>query len=179
MCEDREMRRFVFGLLAACGGGGGDTPVDAPVSIDSPPNNPACLISSNYGDLGTKTGTTTLGPSTATIVLDPGPPRDSFFMKLTTGKGVFAAGLATGTFTIAGAELAQSTCGLCVNILADISTGGPSKFFFATGGTVTLTSHTPPIGTLSNVALHEVAVDGTPISGGCTTSISAMAFSAQ
>lgn len=171
--------RIVIVLLAACGGGGSGSPADAPVTVDSPPNNPACLVMASYGDLGTKMGTTSLGPSTATIVLDAGPPRDSFFMKLTTGKGVFAGGLATGTFTIAGAELMSSTCGLCVNILADIGNTGPGKFFFATGGTVTLTSHTPPAGTLANVTLHETDSMGNPVNGGCTTAISAMQFSAQ
>lgn len=165
--------RIVIVLLAACGGGGSDAPVDAPA------NDPACLVLASYGDLGTKVGTTTLGPSTATIVLDPGPPRDSFFLKLVTGNGAFANGLATGTFTIAGAELMSSSCGLCVNILADLGNMGPGKFYFATGGSVTLTSHTPPAGTLANVTLRETDANGNPITGGCTSAISAMQFSAQ
>lgn len=165
------MRWSCFVLVAACGGGGSDSP-DA--SIDA---NPTCLIAGNYGDLGAKTGTTTMGPSTLTIVLDPGPPRDSFFLKLTSGRGVFAGGLATGTFPITGSEASSSTCGVCVNLIADIVTGqGPSKFYFATAGSVTLTSHTPPVGTLSNVQLVEVSAGGLPVNSGCTGSISAMSF---
>lgn len=168
---------LILAGLAACSDGGSSAPADA-TSVDAPPNNAACLVMASYGDLGTKTGTTSLGPTTATIELDAGPPRDSFFLKLTDGMGVFAGGLATGTFTIAGAELSRNTCGLCVNILADIGMGGPAKFYFATAGSVTLTSHTPPAGTLTNVTLREVDVSGNP-TGTCTTAIGAMAFSAQ
>ena len=169
------MRRFII-LLAACGGGGSDGPMDAPMApIDSPPNQ-NCLVAASYGDAGVKTGTTSLGPTTATIVMDPGPPRDSFFIKLVAGKGVFAGGLANGTYTLAGAELMQGNCGLCVNLLADIGNTGPSKFYFATAGTVTLTSTSPPAGSLANVMLRETDANGNPM-GTCTTAISAMQFS--
>jgi hypothetical protein len=168
------VRVFIL-LLTACGS---DPP---PVAIDAPPSDAAnlCLVEADYGDAGTTTGTTSLGPTTSTIVLDPGPPRDSFFLKLTTGKGVFSGGLQTGTFTIAGDELDSTTCGLCVNLLADIGSMGPQKFFFADGGTVTLTSHTPPAGTISNVTMHEVTSGGAAVIGGCTTAIDAMTFSTQ
>jgi len=171
------MRGFLgFVVLGACGGGSSDAPTqtDAP----NPDSGVTCLISGNYADLGAKSGTTSQGPTTMTIVLDPGPPRDSFFLKLTTGKGVFAGGLATGTFPITGAELSTTTCGLCVNIIADIVTmQGPTKFYFATAGSVTLTSHTPPVGTLTNVTFQEVTVSGAPVNSGCTSMISAMQFS--
>jgi hypothetical protein len=171
------MRRLII-LLAACGGGGSDSPQDAPKPPIDTTNDPSCLVLASFGDVGTKTGTTSLGPTTATIVLDPGPPRDSFFIKLVAGKGVFAGGLANGTFTIAGAELMQGSCGLCVNLLADIGNTGPSKFFFATAGTVTLTATAPPAGSITNVMLQETDVNGNP-QGTCTTAISAMQFSAQ
>jgi hypothetical protein len=166
-----------LGFLVACGGDeGGNTTVDAAPIVDSA--GPVCLVSANFADLGAKTGTTSQGPSTMTIVLDAGPPRDSFFLKLNAGKGVFPGALTTGTFQIAGAELSQATCGLCVNIIADIVTGqGPSKFYFATGGTVMLTSHTPPTGTLANVTFTEVDAGGMPVGSGCATTISAMQFS--
>ncbi len=171
--------RVALVFVAACGGGGSDNPVDAKIFLDAPNNNPNCLVMANYGDLGTKTGTTTLGPTTATIVIDATPPRDSFFLKLVAGKGVFTGGLANGTYTLAGAELMQGNCGVCVNMLADIGNQGPSKFYFATGGTVTLTATSPPAGTLANVTLHETDVNGTALGTGCTTQITAMQFSAQ
>jgi hypothetical protein len=170
------MRFACLFAIAACGGGSDDPASDAPADAF---DTAGCLIAGNYGDLGSKTGTTTLGPSTVTIVLDAGPPRDSFFLKLVTGKGAFAGGLATGTFALSGADLDFNNCGLCVNLLADIGNMGPAKFYFATAGSVTLTSTTPPVGTLSGVTLHEVTSGGQPILGGCTASIDAMAFSAQ
>jgi hypothetical protein len=157
-------------LCAACGSDPQSPTIDAPIG------DPSCLIPPDYGDVGAKTGTTSLGMTTSTIVLDPGPPRDSFFLKLTSGKGVFAGGLQTGTFTIEGDDLSPSTCGLCVNILADIGSVGPAKFFFASAGTVTLTLTNPPEGELSNVTMIETTAGGTPIQGGCTSAIAAMSF---
>lgn len=169
------MRAIVhLALIAACGGS-----ESLPPLIDAAQDPFLCLVPADYGDVGAKTGTTSLGPTTATIVLDMGPPRDSFFLRLASGKGAFAGGLQTGTFTIAGDELDSDTCGVCVNLLADIGNMGPQKFFFANAGTVTLTSHTPPAGTLSNVTMHEVTSGGTEIEGGCVTAIGAMTFTSQ
>lgn len=113
-----------------------------------------------------------------TVVLDPGPPRDSFFIKLDMGKGAFTGGLANGTFPLTGADAASATCGSCVNIIADIvAMQGPSKFYFATSGSVTLTSTQPPIGTVSNLAFVEVGVNGDVMPGGCTATIASMSFS--
>ena len=162
-------------LLAACS----DDPqqlVDAS-STDAPYDTARCLITGHYGALGTKTGSAMQGSTTSTIVLDGGPPRDSFFLKLNMGKGVFTAGLANGTYPLAGADLDFNNCGLCVNIIADIvSMQGPSKFYFADGGTVSLTGTSPPAGTLSNVTFKEVTSGGAPVSGGCVASIASMTF---
>jgi hypothetical protein len=167
--------RWSLVFLVACGGGD-DKPIDAPKQADAY-DTARCLITGIYGDLGAKTGTTSQGPTTLTVVLDAGPPRDSFFLKLNGGKGVFTGGLANGTYTIAGAELAQSTCGLCVNIVADISTMGPAKFYFATGGQVTLTNTNPPTGSLANVTFKEVDATGNAVPNGCAASMTTMQFS--
>ncbi|HWU91503.1 MAG TPA: hypothetical protein VN253_29750 [Kofleriaceae bacterium] len=169
------MRCLVISLLlsAACSGDSGTTTPDAP-----PYDTGRCLITGNYGDLGTKTGTTSQGPATSTIVLDPGPPRDSLFIKLNAGKGVFAGGLSTGTFSISGVDADFSNCGLCTNLIADIVAGsGPTKFYFADSGSVTLTATNPPAGMLSNVHLNEVMPSGTVVPGGCQGTISALMFS--
>ncbi|HLL22065.1 MAG TPA: hypothetical protein VK427_08035 [Kofleriaceae bacterium] len=161
------MRAILLAILVAACGGGSDAAPDATVPADA---SPTCLVPAAYGNLGGKTGTTAQGPTTMTIVLDPGPPRDSFFLKLNN--------VAPGTYALVGAELSQATCKVCVNIIADIVTmQGPSKFYFATGGSVTLTATSPPAGTLSDVTFHEVTVDGTPTGSGCTTKIDALQFS--
>ncbi|MDX2088130.1 MAG: hypothetical protein SFX73_09775 [Kofleriaceae bacterium] len=172
------MRRICFILaLAACNDSGGTPPVDAPGGSDAY-DTARCLIAGHYGALGSVTGTTAQGPTTLTVTLDPGPPRDTFFLKLNAGKGVFADALANGTYPLAGADLDFNNCGLCVNLIADIvAMQGPSKFYFATAGSVTLTSTSPPAGTLSNLTFTEVSVAGTPVVGGCTASITSMAFS--
>ncbi len=163
-------------LLAACSDDPQQQLIDASAT-DAPYDVARCLITGHYGALGTKTGMATQGPTTSTIVLDGGPPRDSFFLKLNTGKGVFASRLANGTYTLAGADLDFSNCGLCVNIIADIvSMQGPTKFYFADAGAVTLTGTSPPAGTLSNVTFKEVTSGGAPVSGGCVASITSMTF---
>ncbi len=137
-----------------------------------------CLIEGDYGALGTVTGTAAMGGMTAT--LDPGPPRDSFYLKLVSGKGAFSGGLATGTFTISGADASYTNCGLCVHIIADIVTGqGPSKFYFAESGTVTLTSTAAPIsGSAQNLHLRSVDINtGELVDDGCEATIASMTFS--
>ena len=93
---------------------------------------------------------------------------------------MFAAGVAAGTYTIAGVDTGFLTCGLCVNVIADIiPTSGPSKFYFARSGTVTLTSVTPPIaGSAQNLQLVETDItSGSAIPGGCTAAIASVSFS--
>jgi hypothetical protein len=173
------MRWLAIATLAACSGSSA-TP-DAAKQADAY-DTARCLIKGNYGDLGSVTGTagTVSGATTVTITLDPGPPgKDDLFWKLVPGKGVFTAGVAPGTYSIAGTDASFNTCGLCTNLIADITSTGPSKFYFADSGGVTFTSVTPPItGTAQN--LHFVEIDlgtGAPVSGGCTGSITSVSFS--
>ena len=178
MCDPRGMRiALVVVLLAACGDDGPVMLIDAAPGVDAPYDTTRCLIQGFYGALGPKAGTTSQGPTTSTITIDQGPPRDSFFLKLNAGKGVFAGGLAAGTFPIAGAELSLSTCGACINLIADIVTGqGPTKFYFATGGSLTLTATSPPAGSISAVTFQETDAGGQMIAGGCIARIDSMTF---
>ncbi len=166
-------------VLAACGDSDPVIPVDAAATADAPYDTARCLIIGFYGNAGAKTGTTSLGATTSTIVLDPGPPRDSLLIKLNSGKGVFSSGLANGTYTLAGADLDFNNCGACINIVADIGNMGPSKFYFATGGTLTLTATQPPAGSIANVTFHEVTSAGAVVPAGCTARIDAMSFTTQ
>jgi hypothetical protein len=171
----------ILPLCAACGG-------SDPVSIDAPSadayDTARCLITGNYGDLGAKTGTagtTGTGATTVTINLDPGPPgKDDYFVKLVSGKGVFAGGIVAGSYPIGGADAQFNNCGLCVNLIADIKPGtGPSKFYQATSGNVAFTSVTPPIaGAATNLHFDEIDITtGNTIVGGCTGSIAQITFS--
>jgi len=171
------MRRVLLAsLLAACGDSSAPMLIDGPAGVDAPYDTSKCLIQGFYGNLGAKSGTTSLGPTTSTIVLDPGPPRDSFLLKLNPNKGVFANGLMTGTFTLAGDDLGFNTCGACLNIVADIGNTGPAKFYFATAGMLTLTSTQPPAGSITNVTFAEVTSGGAMVPMGCTAKIDSMMF---
>ena len=163
-------------VLAACGDSGDPQLIDAPPLADAPYDTSRCLIQGFYGALGAKSGTTAQGPSTSTIVLDAGPPRDSFFLKLNAGKGVFSGGLAPGSYTLSGADLDFNACGACVNIVADIGMMGPSKFYFATAGMLVLTSTQPPVGSISSVTFAEVTSGGAVVPMGCTARIDSMSF---
>ncbi len=173
------MRLLAIATLAACSG---STPsADAPKQADAY-DTARCLIQGNYGDLGSVTGTagTVSGATTVTITLDPGPPgKDDLFWKLVPGKGAFTGGVAAGTYTIGGVDASFNTCGLCTNLIADITSSGPSKFYFADSGTVTFTSVTPPIaGSAQNLHFAEIDIStGAEVSGGCTGSITSVSFS--
>lgn len=140
-----------------------------------------CLIKGNYGALGSLTGTRSMnaGATTATFTLDPGPPRDTFFIKLEPNKGVFSTGVKPGTYTISGVDAGYSTCGLCIHIIADIVSGqGPSKFYFAESGSVMLTSTTTPVtGSATNLMLREVDINsGQFVTNGCSATIDSVSF---
>jgi hypothetical protein len=168
-------------LLAACSGSSeSSSPDAAPMAADAY-DTARCLIKGDYGDAGAFTGTAGMnqGATTMTATLEPGTARDAFFIKMVPGRGVFAGGVAPGTYTIAGVDAGYSTCGLCVHIIADITSSGPSKFYFARSGTVTFTSTTAPIaGSAQNLHFAEVDINsGAEVAGGCQGSITSISFS--
>lgn len=171
-------------LLAACSDSSSTSSVDAPGATADAYDTASCLIQGDYGDAGALTGTagSAQGATTVTVTLDAGPPRDTFFIRMVPGNGVFAGGVAPGTYTISGADADYNSCGLCVHIIADIvSNQGPTKFYFADSGTVTLTSTTPPIaGSVQDLHFNEIDIgSGAPVSGGCQASMTSASFTAQ
>jgi hypothetical protein len=151
-----------------------------PMLLDASPDATGanCLIPGSYGALGSKTGTPdSPAPNSLTVVLEPGPPRDVFYIQLVAGNGVFAGGLRAGSFSIGGADASFDGCGLCVNVIADIVTGqGPTKFYFAQSGMVTITSTNAVVGSAQDLRLVEVDVfSGAPVPG-CTTTITSIEF---
>ena len=176
------MRRALVSLLvlAACSDSSPSTP-DAPGVQADAPSTAQCLIEGDYGALGSVTGTagTAQGATTVTVTLDPGPPRDTFFIRMVAGQGAFTSGVTPGTYTLSGADADYNNCGLCVHIIADIVAGqGPSKFYFADAGSVTLTSTTAPIsGSATNLHLSEIDIGtGAKVAGGCEATIDSVMF---
>jgi hypothetical protein len=166
-------------LAAAC------SPGPPPPLLDANPQA-VCLVPNAYGALGTRTGSPDVtAANTLTVVLDPGPPKDDFFVKLVPGKGAFAGGaLQTGTYRLTGADASFTNCGLCINLIADIVAGqGPTKFYYADSGTVTLTSADATgaspskiAGSANDLRFVETNLDGTAVPGGCTATLAAIAF---
>ena len=174
------MRRLLLIALAACGGDDAMSTPDAPGSTPDAFDTASCLIKGDYGAVGSVTGTATMGANTLSATLEAGPPRDAFFLKLVAGKGVFTGGVAAGTYPIAGADAGYLTCGLCVHIIADIvAMAGPSKFYFADSGSVTLTSTAPIMGSAQNVHLAEVDINTGAKSPGCEATIASISFAGQ
>jgi hypothetical protein len=169
---------LAIALLAACSDSSSDT-VDAAGGTPDAYDTARCLIKGNYGDAGSVSGTATMGATTLSATLDAGPPRDTFFVKLVAGKGVFSGGVAAGTYTIGGADAQFLNCGLCVHIIADINPStGPSKFYFADSGSVTLTGTGPVAGSAQNLHLAEVDIgSGAKVAGGCEATITSIQFS--
>lgn len=169
----------VIALTSACS----SDPPQMAVADASPDafDTARCLVKGNYGALGSLTGTRnmTATATTATMTIDPGPPRDTFFVKLEPNRGVFSTGVKPGTYAISGVDAGFSTCGLCVHIVADIVSGsGPTKFYFAESGSVTLTSTTTPVtGSAQNIVFREVDINsGQFVTNGCSATIDSVSF---
>ncbi len=142
-----------------------------------------CKVPGALGALGAVTATASAngnGDPLLAITLAAGPPRDVLQLRLVAGAGAFAGGIKTGTFSISGADASFTGCGLCVAIIADIVAGvGPTKFYQATSGTVTLTSATSPYaGTVKDLSFGEVTIDGTPVPG-CKTEVASASFTSN
>jgi len=118
---------------------------------------------------------------------------DMFEIDLYEGFGTFMGSggyITTGTFTLAGPDLSFQNCGLCVQLYTDLgSDGSPTDLYFATGGTVTLTSVGTPTGsdvstgtlagTVSNVAFAHWDGSNDAAVGDCSSKIDSLQFSAS
>jgi hypothetical protein len=169
--------------VGACSSSNPDPVITHDSSIPDADVAATCLVKGDYGALGAVTGTAGMaqGATTITVVLDPGPPgKDDLFIRLVPGKGVFAGGLAAGTYPIGGVDANFTTCGLCTNIVADVTNTGPAKFYYASSGTVTVNTVTAPItGTVQNLAFGEIDISTGAVNGPCTASITSASFTAN
>ena len=167
-------------VALACGGddgGGGIKVVDANKTIDSTSvDAPApCTATPDYGTLtpGSNAQQAKNYPATGsgssatpheldlTVALNQEMPGDVLLLALFAGYGGFTGGdIKTGTFQITGDDLAFSTCGVCPLIATDVTQSGLTDWYYATGGTVTLTQVTGAlVGSLTNVTLKHVQKD--------------------
>jgi hypothetical protein len=172
------------GDSADAGGHASDAGTDAGTYPDG--GAPACTASQSYGTV------TPLNPSYsydatndvyvyfADLNTDALP--DDVGLQLYNGYGVFTNGVAPGTYHLTGAETSLASCGLCVFVLTDVDPSGGSGVdaYFATGGTVNITSVTPTLkATLTGLTFTHVNIDQTtgattPVGDGCDTKITAM-----
>jgi len=102
---------------------------------------------------------------------------DGIQLEMYDGFGALAAGIVPGTYTLAGDDLNYSTCGLCVRMYTETADSG----YFATAGTVDITSVDPFIATLSGLAFEHVDIDGTtfvstPHADGCVSAVASTGF---
>lgn len=182
------MKRIVVGLLvfAGCsevGDAGGD--VDAAAGMDAPARS--CTVVEDLGALGARDGTAMASGAAGSRVLSvsmtvaaDAATRDVVFVQLKGGRGAFAGGDPTpGTYAITGADAGYTTCGVCVTVIGDLVTGqGPTQFYSATGGTVTITqTEGALVGSLAEVSLQELdLLSETLVDGGCTTRVGGLSF---
>lgn len=174
--------------LAACGGGDDDAAatVDAAgATLDA--DLSGCTAVADLGDLGARDGTAgAMGAAgsrevnvSLTVAQDTAT-RDVVYVQLKGGRGAFAGrDPAPGTYPISGADAAYGTCGVCVTLIGDLVMGqGPTQFYVATGGTVTITSVAGRLtGSVAAVTLGELDL-GTEqlVAGGCTSRVGGLTF---
>jgi len=156
----------------------------------------ACGVASTLGDLGNLTGyagaqlqqnSTTdrirwVGSPTQATATTATP--DEVYIELWDKYGAFNGVAAhTGTFTLSGDDLDMNTCGICVLVLANVTNNNPTKWLFATAGTVNITTVGTNTGqqtaaTLTNASFTEITYNSTnqtwsKVSGStCTNPIS-------
>jgi hypothetical protein len=166
------------------GGGGGDDEGNPNPNPNPNPQSKVCSLPETTADAGN------LAASKAQQCNVPGAmgakkwyrvaatlpgSMDYVQIELWDGRGAFSAGaVAVGTYQLTGAELNPATCGVCVRGLGDKGTAD-QKEYFATGGTVQITS----IGaggaavsmTLTNAAFREIDTAKAPVASGCSAAV--------
>ncbi len=136
-----------------------------------------CRVAVDYGDIGGVGGAAEdIQESLVWFGMIPdecGERVVELSIELVDGRGVFAGGLATGSYDIAGDELDPDTCGVCARLIVD-----DGKCFFATAGTLELTStEIDLVGRLIGAAFGPVdCLTDQVIPGACTSRIGSMSF---
>ncbi len=108
----------------------------------------------------------------------PAGAADIVQLELWPGQGAFATtDILPGTYTITGADTADSTCGVCLRAIGDKNLP-TQKFYFATAGTVDITAigaaPAPISATITDAMFAEVDASNNPVASGCTASLAAV-----
>ena len=160
-------------------------------TIDAGPH--VCLTEADYGaatlmmQSANSGGGTAADPDAVQLLatLNGDATPDLFALELYKGFTVFSTNIHTGTFSITGQELDYATCGVCPRIFTDYDPATmmtAEQQYFATGGSVSITSITPNMtGTVNNLTYEEVTInpttfESTPVPGGCQTAVMSGAF---
>ena len=175
---------------ASMGSGSGSGQIDAPGAVE-------CYVEQMYtpsfgsNDQGAETQGSGATGSAAHVEtwggrLNQDASPDIVQLELYAGFGAFmGADISPKTIQLSGDELNYATCGACVRIFADATQMDSAAQYFATGGTVTLTSTNGTLqGTLSNITMEKVTIDSstymsTPVGDGCNTKIVNASMNAQ
>ena len=169
-------------------------PTENSVNCESDCGPVVCYAETSYGDATLTNQASSADAANGYIAiagdLDANTPPDLLYVELYEGFGIFANGIGPGTYTIAGAELNYSSCGLCVRILTEVdpSTGPNDDGYLATGGSViidTVDLNTNEIaGSASGLTFEHVTIDGGtfqstphPDAGQCVSAITTVSFS--
>ncbi len=161
-------------MLLALAGCGDET---ISLDVDAACQPGACRVADDYGELGDVSGT---ADAIADQLLFAGLVDDEcgervvhLSIKLINGRGVFADGIAPGSYVISGAERDPATCGACVRL--EVS----AMCYFASAGTLVLSSTEVDLaGTLTGARFQPIScVTDEPLTTGCASSIDAMSFS--
>jgi hypothetical protein len=186
-------------LVAACGGGGGDDMADDGddgMTADAAPQpdmrvQATCTAAQTYGTV-TPTASEAIHDATNDVYFSTSGlnmDADVLQMQFYSGFGVFMNGVMPGTYQITGAEAQYSSCGVCGLLFADVTMAAPpsladaNRVYFATAGTVNITSVTPNLtGTVTGLQFQHVTIDPmtftSTVVGDCTSSIDSLAFDA-
>ena len=142
------------------------------------------LVVNNYPSMGSGSDAT-LHHMYFTGDLNTDTPPDQLYIDLWEKYGGFGSGdITTGSFSLTGEDAAFSTCGTCVYIANDVDAdNGPAGYYFAQGGTLTLTSVTGRFtGSITNVTFVKVGIDADgfptdePAAGDCSSTIASATF---
>ena len=182
--------------LAACGGDDGVSQVVDASRIDAGIDAPVvCTVGPSFAALGALTPSEciqdprqdAMDPLDDVIVLraplQTGSPFDELQIELWSGYGALTGGFATGTYEITGDELQYFTCGVCVFINADREGEDYVEDYFATGGSLTLTSVNGNLtGSIDGITFEHVTIDqdgmSAPAGDGCESVVTSATFTA-